>query len=104
MPELIFVNGKRQRVPYEKAAAIYQVLNGNKEPEDDKQADFCATVANVVFEKTKTVRPYDPNEKVTEPERDEELHAIIDDKSLKGYDKFKAIGQRLKEKKQNGNT
>lgn len=97
MPKLIFADGKEAVVDYETGLKIYHVLNQLAEPEDDKQADFVSRVSDVVFERAP--RRSTASRELTDEdraERREKLASVRSDKSLKGYEKFKAIGRVLK--------
>lgn len=60
MPLIIFTNGKHKKVDYNTAAKIYQVLTGNKEPENKEQEDFCMRVKEVRFDNKGTnERPWE---------------------------------------------
>lgn len=61
MPWLIFKDGRRGKVHYNKAATIYQLLQGNEvldenKPDYKKKKEFLDTVAEVVFEDNKSAK------------------------------------------------
>ncbi len=95
MPTLIFNDGTKKKVSYDQASRILQVLDGKKEPKDDKQAAFVSTVANVIFEPIQRI-----NKKVTKNpdkiKRAEDIKKILTDQSLKGIEKAKAISDLMK--------
>ena len=45
-------DGSTRIVGYNQAASIYQILLGNKKPENDKQEAFVLKVADVLFDKS----------------------------------------------------
>lgn len=96
MAEIIFNDGKTQTVGYNQAAKIHQVLSGIKEPDDEEQKMFCLRVAAIKFDELPKV--INLKQPVT-IKKDKQLHKIMADKRLKGYAKFVAIGNRLKERK-----
>lgn len=51
MAKLIFSNGQEKEVDYNTAAEIYQILEGNKEPKNSKQATYVSQIQEVLFEK-----------------------------------------------------
>lgn len=53
MAKIIFSNGQSVELDYNKAAKIYQILIGNAEPEDEKQAEFVSRVKEVKFDNEK---------------------------------------------------
>lgn len=67
MAWLILVDGTKQKVDYNKAATIYQILIGNKELEKDdpdyqKKEEFLLKVKQVKFDdghKAKNSRPWE---------------------------------------------
>lgn len=89
MPTLIFSDGKRQQVPYDKAAKIRQVLDGEEEPESPEQEEFIMRVSGIEWEKT--VSNTDTGVQIDDEERAERRKkhkAIMSDKSLTGRQKF----------------
>lgn len=60
MAKLILADGTEVKVDYNQAAKVYQILTGEKEPENKKQADFAANVKEVVFDnKGKVDKPWE---------------------------------------------
>ena len=49
--QLLQSNGKKsgQKITHDQAVSILDVLDGRKEPQDDKQATFCEKVVKVYF-------------------------------------------------------
>lgn len=90
MAQLVFSNGKQQTVGYNQAAKILQVLKGEVEPENEQQAEFCATVKDVVFPEVKKSYQIKPREG-----KDEKLAAIMADPKLRGYAKYEAVKKHL---------
>lgn len=93
MPTIIMSDGKKLKVAYTKAAEAYQVLTCAKEPKNKEQAEFVSNIEKIIFDPIKSNKPV----KRKNIERDEKLHELMADRKLKGYSKFVAIGQRLKE-------
>ena len=55
MATIIFSDGRRAVVSYDKAATMYQMLQGNPDPRykpTEAQATFLMSVKNIVFDKT----------------------------------------------------
>lgn len=96
MPQLIMKDGKKTFVQYDKAARINQILEGTKEPADQAQKDFCDNVLEVRFEDLPIKKTFTRKRKIIE--RDEVMHNIMNDSSIKGHDKFTAILRRIKER------
>lgn len=95
MAQLIMSNGKVQIVSYDQAAKIYQILLGNAKPRDQVQQEFCDEVSEVQFDALPTIRVYTKRKNV---ERDPKMHQILTDHTLTGYNKFKAVADRLRER------
>lgn len=94
MATLLMSDGTTKEVGYNQAVKINQILLGNEQPEDVKQASFCEQVAVVKFEVL-------PKQQVYQSRRDKapdsKLHELMEDTKLTGYQKFVAIGNRLKD-------
>ena len=97
MPTIVFSDGKRQEVNYSKGSRIKMILDGNREPEDEKQAKFIDTVVDVVFEPVQVSRPTEPQSHTSDGP-DMFVRAMVKDQDLRGRDKFDAIGKYLKRK------
>ncbi|TXH08895.1 MAG: hypothetical protein E6R04_09815 [Spirochaetes bacterium] len=98
MATLVFNTGKRVEIEHTKAAVILQVLNGEREPEDEKQAEFVTQIKDVIFpqlpmgirqRKTKSV----------DKEQANSIKKINADTSLSEKQKFEAIGKVLRGEK-----
>lgn len=95
MAVILFNDGKTQEVDYNQAAKIHQILNNEREPKDAAQEAFCLRVAAVRFD------PIPEPKSLKEPlplKEDVKLQKMLKDEKLKGYAKFVAIGNRLKER------
>lgn len=95
MAKLLMVDGNVIEVEYNKAAKIYQILIGNKEPENKNQAELCERVATVKFDRLKAKSE---TYSATPKEPDIKMKELIENENLKGYAKFTAIGNRLKDR------
>lgn len=94
MAILKLIDGKEKVVSHNVAAKIKLILEGKEKPESDKQAKFCEQVTDIQFVNLPVAKQSKPRV-VREP--DQKLHELMDDKNMTGYEKFKAIGKRLKE-------
>jgi hypothetical protein len=52
MATIVFSDGRTKIVSYDQAAKMYQVLQGNKEPENEAQSTYLMAVKNIIFDKT----------------------------------------------------
>lgn len=95
MPKLLMTDGTTRLVNYDKAANIFQVLTGKKEPEDSRQATFIETVASVEFDPLVMRKPIIRRRT---PEHDQTMDVILADKSLTGINKARAVAKRLKDR------
>lgn len=106
MAKLIMVDGTVRQVDYNTAAKVYEVLTGAKKPEDKKQEEFALQVKDVHFndgledakEKDSQMFPgkrQPPPKQPPDPKLQEAMNG-----PLKGYEKFKAIGRVLKERRE----
>jgi hypothetical protein len=91
MPVLIFLNGAQKEVKYSQAAEVLAILDGRKEPKDDKQAAFMEQVADVIFESKSHPVKFKPS-----PEKNLDIHAILGNTKLSGKDKAAAIADSLR--------
>jgi hypothetical protein len=89
MPVLVFSNGQRKNVGYNTASRIYQILVGDKEPDNERQANFCCQVSKVEFASPVKLK-----------EKDMVMQQILNDKNLTGYNKLVAVYKRIKERTQ----
>lgn len=84
-------DGSRASVTHAQGAHIQAVLDGNREPENDKQREFIANVKRVVFRPVKTnVTGGRPVERTRPPINDAELQRIRNDETLTGLEKLRA--------------
>jgi len=90
MAILELVDGQKQRVAYDKAAKLKLYLIGEKETTDPKLIAVLCNIKNILF---------DDELMANAPKHDSELQKIINDKTLKGYDKFKAVGNYMRNKR-----
>lgn len=91
MAQIILNTGEVLDVTYNQAAKVYQILQGNKEPEDEAQSEFIQTVADVKF-------PNAPRKRSSD-EPDEDLRTLMNGQYKDGYSKFHTIGQHLKQRR-----
>ncbi len=99
MPILLMNDGQRITVSYEQAVKIKQVLDCTNEPEDEAQEQFVAKVKEVIFEGVAQEGEVIVTlQGLERPPHDTVADAIIADNNLSGYEKFKAMGKRLKER------
>ena len=94
MPILTLKNNTKRFIPYGKAAEINAILTGTKQPKDDDQAQFMATVASVTFDdlkQSKTVLPPANKEK-----RQAAINKVMGNTKLNGRQKAKKISEILK--------
>lgn len=96
MAKLLMIDGTVRNVDYNKAAKILEILNGLKEPDDDKQAEFVLKVKDVDFGDNHRVTHASPRR--TSIEHDEEIDKIIANPKLKGVEKARAVARRIKER------
>jgi hypothetical protein len=94
MPTIVFSDGRRGKVPYNKAAYILEVLNGNKEPESPEQEAYIGTIDDIIFEPPISKKR---NNFVSNPALKARIAAIRADKSLKGYAVYEAMRAAYKE-------
>lgn len=94
MAYLHFSDGSKRQVSYDQAAKVHQILLGNELPQDETQAQFVEQVANVEFEPTVATQSRHKGFDAPDPK----LHALMDDKTLTGREKFLAIGNHLRER------
>lgn len=93
MAKLKFITGETKEVPYSVAAEIKYILEGHREPKNDKQAQYISLVEDVIFEPKKAQQVI---RKHKEP--DLALRAMLDDPRLVGKKKFERIGSYLRER------
>lgn len=94
MPILTLKNKTKRFIPYSKAAEINAILTGAKQPKDDEQAQFMATVASVTFDdlkQTKTAAPTIEKEK-----RQAEINKVMGNTKLNGRQKARKISEIIK--------
>lgn len=58
MAKLIMKDGQTRNIGYSQAAHIYQILIGNEEPKDDKQALYISQIHGVEFDTPTKVARY----------------------------------------------
>ena len=91
MPTLIFTNGTRKDVDYDKAIQIKQILDCEVKPENKEQANFVSNIAHIKFEPIAT-----PNRNKRTVEHDTEMDTILTNTALKGRAKLKAVVDRIR--------
>lgn len=98
MPKLVMNNGTFKIITMEKALVIHSLLMGKTSPESPKQVAFLKTVAEVDFDEQSNSLPltYEPAKLITV--NDPELKQVLEDKSLKGKDKARAVAERIRQK------
>lgn len=92
MAKLKFITGEVKEVPYSVAAEINHILEGHREPKNDKQAQYVSLIEDVVFEPRKAQQVVMRRAK----EPDLALRAMLDDPRLHGKEKFNRIGSYLR--------
>lgn len=95
MPYAILSNGKTVEMDYNQAAKVQEVLNGDREPDNEEQAAFCLKVQAVHFEALPAKKTFHT---ATSKEPDEKLKGLVNDSKIKGYAKFVSIGNHLKKR------
>lgn len=95
MATLVFYSGKRLEVDHTKAATILAVLNGEREPEDAKQAEFILQVKDVLFPPLPMGMRQRKSKSVDRKEA-EAIKKINADSTLTEKQKFEAIGKTLR--------
>jgi hypothetical protein len=102
MATIIFSDGRRATVEYAQAVDIHNVLTGVSEPKNDEQAKFVEGVHSVIFEhlppKNAAATKAAPRKVWHGP--DQKMRQILEDKSLRGIEKVKAVSKRLMERTQ----
>lgn len=53
-----FIDGRTTVLPAEKALAVWEVLNGRREPENDRQAMFCSRVQRLYLNRNNAPQDY----------------------------------------------
>lgn len=97
MATIRFKDNTAKYVSHEQATKVYQVLIGNEQPENEKQAAFIRTVESVEFpqlEMPQRVKRSGPDEE-TVRERRRKIREILLDPTIRGKDKYYAIGEVL---------
>jgi hypothetical protein len=95
MATLVFHTGKRLEVDHTKAATILAVLNGEREPEDEKQAEFILQVKDVLFPPLPMGIRQRKTKEVDHKEA-EAIKKINADSTLTERQKFETIGKILR--------
>lgn len=97
MPTICFKNGKTQSCEYSIASEYQNMLDGNpcEKAYDPKFLELAVKIDHIEFEPLPQKPEYKPTSDIV---RDEKLHKIMDRTDLKGYAKFKAIGDYLRTK------
>lgn len=97
MPTLHLKSGQQQVCEYSKASELQNALDGN--PCDraftPEFLNIIQKIDHIEFEPLPKKLVHIPTKDIV---RDDKLHEIMDSTSLKGYEKFKAIGDYLKHK------
>jgi|SRR5688500_18371146 len=103
MPTVIFKDGKQKQVSYTQGAQINVILKGDKEPEDERQAEFVQTVETVKFEPIPVAQPFGMHRHQLTPEqkaqRQAEADEILNNDELTGFQKMKAMADLFKKRK-----
>lgn len=95
MPTLYFTNGTSKSADYAQAVKIKAILTGEAEPEDEQQARYVEQVADVDF--SDMPKLHVPEQFVVR-EHDTKVDEILADETLTGWEKFKAVTERIRER------
>lgn len=95
MPTIKYKDGRVDEVPYTKAAQINDMITGQgREKPTPEQIAYLETVEDVVFE-AREQRVYKTRRFI---EHDTKIDTILKDDRLSGYDRFLAVGRRIRER------
>ena len=87
MATIVFTDGTRKHIAYDKAARILEVLDTTKEPKDEAQAKFCERIETIEFESPVKVSG-----------KDLIMQDILSKEYKTGYDKMVAVVNRIRER------
>lgn len=91
MATLVLNDGTRKEVPHNQAAEIRQVLDGEKEPENEEQEEFLLKVAAVEFPRPNSIKATVVVNDEDRAKRRKAHKAIMANKKLTGKQKFVKI-------------
>lgn len=97
---LLFVDGRTRRVKYSQAAEIKLVMMGQKKAKDKKQRDFISTIKSLEFDQAAIIAPPQIGQPVS-ISKDDEINNIVNDPSLTGREKARAVVNRLRNRPKN---
>lgn len=91
-------SGQKIEMDEAKAIKIQSIIDGHAEPENVKQAEFVKTVARVMLPVKPAPRPVGKpiEDRPSTKPHDKELDKIYKNKKLSGYEKARAVIERIK--------
>jgi hypothetical protein len=96
MPKLFLTDDTILEVEYNKAAKIMEVLKGEKEPDNQEQADFITKVSRVEFANIGVGNGL--SNRRGKIEHDEKMDEILADEKLNGRQLCQAVAKRIRER------